>query len=279
MFISACDYRTSSTHSKTSLANDSTLQNEVPIEREFLESSLVDESIVKIEVESIDKRGRWLFIGSGALIEKIPMTLEEGDPNDTGTGSTYSVLTAAHVLPLPNNFRIVANDSSVYEVSSKNIVSGLDGECSDIAVLKFTSQKDYTPLKISFSPLAPGSSIYINGWYLPPDISYENSISDSSVRQRIEGNLTDDQTDQSEYSKLVYKFPDGRIAEQGTSGAPIMNEDFDIIGVHSRRKSYLLSSFYGTPIHCLIGIKGLMTKATNQHREPLDVATFKRSPT
>jgi hypothetical protein len=260
MFISGCDYRTSSTDSNTPLANDSTLQNEVPIEREFLEHSLVDESIVKIEVESLYKRGQWLFRGSGALIGKTPMPTEEGAPDDAG--STYSVLTAAHVLPLPNHFRIVANDSSVYEVDSKNIVSGSDGECSDISVLKFDSQKDYTPLKINFSPLAPGSSVYINGWYLPPNVSYENSISDNAVRQRIEGKLTDDQTNQSEYSKLTYKFPDGRIAEQGTSGAPIMNEEFEVMGVHSRRKSYLLSSFYGTPIHCLI-----------------DVDTFDRSPT
>lgn len=209
------------------------------------EGPSTDKVLVRIETRDIRNSDNWLFMGSGVLIEKASDKRRKGI-SIAGNQKKYSVATAAHVLPLPNEFRVVTHDSKAYEFSAENIIKSLDAKCSDIAVFSFASKRNYEVARINSASLEEDAPVQMHGWFIPRDSSYSELGISNSDRQIVDGEIIDSKMNQKGCAQIQYKKVNGDMPEQGTSGAPIFNEGFEVVGIHvgSNPRNRLL----GTPI-------------------------------
>jgi Trypsin-like peptidase domain len=214
----------------------------------------IEDSLVRIEVRDVRDEENWLFMGSGVLIKKAQESA--GNNFNSKPRNIYHVVTASHVLPLPNDFRVVTHDSSSYELSSLTIVKSPDVKCSDIAVFKFESNSNYEVAKINQYQSAVGvnSVVQMDGWFIPKGSSYSDLGLANSVRQSTQGELIDTKLNEKGCSQLHYKKTLGDIPGQGTSGAPIFNDNFEVVGIHIGRNPR--NMLLGTPIQCLNSLTG-----------------------
>lgn len=86
--------------------------------------------------------------GSGAIIAK--------------DGKTYYVLTAHHVVSSKDDYKVVTSDKQAYKIDYSK-VKHLPGV--DLAVVEFTSEKDYKIAKLANSDQAKqGKEVFVSGW-------------------------------------------------------------------------------------------------------------------
>ncbi len=136
-------------------------------------------------------------------------------------GNTYSVLTVSHgVTDSPLNCFIFTPDGSRYEASQPKIpVPGVD-----LAVLAFTSQKDYKLAKWGDSEkVEQGQTVYVAGFPAP--------TAAKPIRQQTftEGKITSTGKQDRGYG-LTYN----NITQPGMSGGPVLNQRGEAIGIHGR---------------------------------------------
>jgi S1-C subfamily serine protease len=80
-------------------------------------------------------------------------------------GNSYVVLTAKHVVNTEDQYQIITNDQESHPLDYK-IVKRIPG--IDLAVLTFTSSKDYRTARLVNSDHAKaGATVFVSGWPNP----------------------------------------------------------------------------------------------------------------
>lgn len=147
--------------------------------------------------------------GSGVIIKK--------------QGNNYTVLTAAHVVEVTDNYEIITPDGKRNAVNYSS-VKQLPGV--DLAVVQFTSSQNYTVAKIGNSDASTeGNTAYVAG-FPAPTFAINQSIyifSDGKITANASKPLRDGYA-------LVYS----NNTSEGMSGGAVLNEKGELIGVHGR---------------------------------------------
>ncbi|WP_051470071.1 S1 family peptidase [Fischerella sp. PCC 9605] len=171
--------------------------------------------------------------GSGVIIKK--------------QGNTYTVLTAAHVVEVKDNYEIITPNGKRYAVSYSS-VKQLPGV--DLAVVQFTSSQNYTVAKIGNSDASTeGTTAYVAG-FPAPTFAINQSIyifSDGKITANASKPLRDGY-------RLVYS----NNTLEGMSGGAVLNEKGELIGIHGRAdldtKENKTGFNLGIPIKSFLGL-------------------------
>ena len=147
--------------------------------------------------------------GSGVIIKK--------------EGNTYTVLTAAHVVEVKDNYEIITPDGQRYAVNYSS-VKQMPGV--DLAVVQFSSSQNYSVAKIGNSDSSTeGTTAYVAG-FPAPTFAINQSIytfSDGKITANASRPLRDGYA-------LVYS----NNTSEGMSGGAVLNEKGELIAVHGR---------------------------------------------
>ncbi|MFN6224904.1 MAG: GUN4 domain-containing protein [Dolichospermum sp.] len=148
--------------------------------------------------------------GSGVIIAK--------------NGNTYTVLTANHVVKKAGYglYEIITYDGQKYEMENKAQTLGK----LDLALVKFTSSKNYPLAKIADSQtVKEGATVYNSGFPIP-------SISNNP--QRIYFFITSQITARGRGENLGYDLFLSGSPRPGMSGGPILNDQGEVIGIYGK---------------------------------------------
>jgi hypothetical protein len=152
--------------------------------------------------------------GSGVIIAK--------------NGNTYTVLTANHVVKKAGYglYEIITYDGQKYEMESAQTLGKLD-----LALVKFTSSKNYPLAKIADSQtVKEGATVYNSGFPIP---------SSSNNQQRIYFFITAQITAKGRGENLGYDLFLSGGPRPGMSGGPILNDQGEVIGIYGKAESVL----------------------------------------
>jgi hypothetical protein len=145
--------------------------------------------------------------GSGVIIDK--------------DGNTYTVLTAYHVIKNPGVYDIITYDGQKYRIERSQNVGKLD-----LALVKFTSSKNYPIAKIADSrTVKEGETVHNSGFPIP-------SISNSQQRNYFF--LTSQITARGRGENLGYDLFLSGSPRPGMSGGPILNDQGKVIGIYGK---------------------------------------------
>jgi tetratricopeptide (TPR) repeat protein len=140
-------------------------------------------------------------------------------------GNTYTVMTAAHVVRKPDiKYEVVTNDEKRYllKYSTVKLLPN-----TDLAVLQFTSNTNYSVAKIGKSDTATeGTTAYVAGYPIAKSKTLSRSIY-NFTRGEITANATKALEDG--YG-LVYS----NNTLPGMSGGPVLNEKGELVGIHGK---------------------------------------------
>ncbi|HBB31354.1 MAG TPA: serine protease [Cyanobacteria bacterium UBA8803] len=143
--------------------------------------------------------------GSGAIIAK--------------DGDTYYVLTNQHVVSGWDKMTLVAPDKQAYEVNP-DTVKPLPGV--DLAVVEFTSKKEYQVAKLANSQLAKeGQDVFISGWPEPGSTG-------QLIRQFTDGRISGFLDRPVEGYQMIYT----NVTRRGMSGGPVLDAGGRVIAIH-----------------------------------------------
>ncbi|MFB2919476.1 S1 family peptidase [Aerosakkonema funiforme] len=176
-------------------------------------------------------------IAAIAIAEQITVRIdgpsEDGSSNGSGVildrkGNTYTVLTNYHVVQTPGNYNIQTQDGQTHKVEVSPEMVQLSGV--DLAVLKFTSDRNYRVAEISRESVKSGQTIYVAGW---PNEGQE-------INQRIfitpKGTIQNRLADGKDGYVLVYTL---EVAKGGMSGGPVLDERGRVLGINGRMERNL----------------------------------------
>jgi hypothetical protein len=167
--------------------------------------------------------------GSGVIIDK--------------DGNTYTVLTAYHVIKNPGVYDIITYDGEKYRIERSQNVGKLD-----LALVKFTSSKNYPIAKIADSrTVKEGSTVYYAGF------PAEKANQPRNYRF-IPAPITGRRQDKEGY-ELSYNGP----PLQGMSGGPVLNEEGLLIAIHGKAETrpIIIEGIQRTEI---VGVQGIPTE-------------------
>jgi serine protease Do len=147
--------------------------------------------------------------GSGVIIQK--------------SGNTYYVLTAEHVIRQKDTFRIVTADQKAYSVDYGQIqrVAG-----ADLAIVKFTSDKNYQVAKISTSRTNEGQDVFVSGW--PLNGAVGNAAGGELIRQFTSGSISGFLPKSLSGYSMIYT----NVTRAGMSGCPVLDTAGRLVGIH-----------------------------------------------
>jgi serine protease Do len=166
--------------------------------------------------------------GSGVIIAK--------------NGNTYTVLTANHVVKKAGYglYEIITYDGQKYEMESAQTLGKLD-----LALVKFTSSKNYPIAKIADSQtIKEGARVYYAGFPANQPRNYRFIPADITGRsQNQEG----------------YELSYNGSALPGMSGGPVLNEEGLLIAIHGKAEtqSIIIQGVQRTEI---VGVQGIPTE-------------------
>ena len=138
-------------------------------------------------------------------------------------GSTYTVLTAAHVVETADDYEIIMRSGQTYPIPLNQIQKFPE---VDLAIVTFNSDRDYNTIEIGNSnAMSEGSKSYVAGFPMKTtaidEIIYNFTI--GTITANAGKPLRDG------YS-LVYS----NNTLPGMSGGPVLNEDGKLMGIHGR---------------------------------------------
>ncbi len=140
--------------------------------------------------------------------------------------TTYYVLTAKHVVATDDEYEIVTPDKLHYPLNYSQVkkLSNID-----LAVIQFTSDRDYQVAQLSRSKsLPPGMPVHIYGFPNPG----------REIKERIPfftpGNITATSNARDGYGLIYTNF-----TRAGMSGGPVLNSEGQVVGIHGRAESEL----------------------------------------
>ncbi|NEQ75011.1 MAG: serine protease [Okeania sp. SIO2C9] len=183
-------------------------QDNTPLSRSAL-NRLAENITVEIVTPSVTTGGgRFTPAGSGVIIGK--------------QDSTYYVLTAEHIFPDQNDYRVVVRSKKPgedAEVVKLQILRRYPKQ--DLAVVKFASLKKYKVVEVGeASQLSNNSQVYVGGW---PGVENREGFQFTPAKvtnPRAGDNLTYEPTEPGEG---VYK---------GMSGGAVLSEAGQLVGIH-----------------------------------------------
>jgi serine protease Do len=147
--------------------------------------------------------------GSGVIIQR--------------NGNTYYVLTAEHVVRRRDNFKLVTADKQAYEIDYAKI-KRLDGV--DLAVVKFTSDKNYPVAKIGTAKASEGQDVFVSGW--PSNGAVGNEAGGGLVRQFTSGSISGFLPKSLSGYSMIYT----NVTRSGMSGCPVLDTAGRLVGIH-----------------------------------------------
>jgi serine protease Do len=159
-------------------------------------------------------------------IAKSATVLIQGSDTGSGVlirqdGSTYTILTARHVIDTPGTYEVVTNTGKRYPISTQTIqkLPGLD-----LALLKFNSPEKYSVATLgNSSSLQEGVTLYVTGF--PGQGSTINALTYNFTEGQLTALASKPQT--GGYS-LVYT----NKTLPGMSGGPVFDQEARLIGIH-----------------------------------------------
>jgi V8-like Glu-specific endopeptidase len=147
--------------------------------------------------------------GSGTLVHKA--------------GNTYTVLTAAHVVSVKDDYQILTPDGKSYRVNDKNIKQLPN---VDLAVVQFRSPENYTVAKIGNSEsIKEGTTIYIAGFPAPtyafptPIYTFRSGEVNANASKPLRDGYG------------LFYISD---TSEEMSGGPVLNAKGELVGIHGR---------------------------------------------
>jgi tetratricopeptide (TPR) repeat protein/V8-like Glu-specific endopeptidase len=149
-------------------------------------------------------------VGSGVVIKK--------------EGSTYTVLTAAHVVRNPaQKFKLTAPDGQDYSLVATNITATAD---ADLAVVKFQSPANYSIAKFgNVETASEGSVVYVSGFPMA------TAAINESIYNFTEGKVT---ANASRPLRGGYSLVYSNNTLPGMSGGPVFNDAGEMIAMHGK---------------------------------------------
>jgi serine protease Do len=147
--------------------------------------------------------------GSGVIIHK--------------SGNTYYVLTADHVVRQKDNFKLVTADKQAYAIDYSKI-KRLDGV--DLAIVKFTSDKNYPLAKIGAAKTTEGQDVFVSGW--PSNGAVGNAAGGELVRQFTSGSISGFLPKSLSGYSMIYT----NVTRSGMSGCPVLDTAGRLVGIH-----------------------------------------------
>ena len=183
--------------------------------------------------------------GSGVIIAK--------------DGNTYTVLTANHVVKKAGYgiYELITHDGQKYPMESARTLGKLD-----LALVRFTSSKNYPIAKIADSQtVKEGATVYNSGFPIP---------SSSNSQQRIYFFITAQITARGRGENLGYDLFLSGSPRPGMSGGPILNDQGEVIGIYGKAE-------FGRSESALArdGVQGIPTEKFPNLNEPTPV-TFEK---
>jgi serine protease Do len=147
--------------------------------------------------------------GSGVIIQK--------------NGNTYSVLTAEHVVRQKDEFKLVAADKQAYAIDSSKIrrIAGVD-----LAIVEFTSDKNYTVAKIGTAKTNEGQDVFVSGW--PSNGAIGNAAGGELIRQFTSGSISGYLPKPLSGYSMIYT----NVTRAGMSGCPVLDTAGRLVGIH-----------------------------------------------
>ena len=147
--------------------------------------------------------------GSGVIVQK--------------TGNTYYVLTAEHVVRQKDDFKIVTADKQAHSIDYSK-VKKFNGV--DLAIVKFTSDKNYPIAKISTAKTNEGQDVFVSGWPLNGAIG--NDAGGELIRQFTSGSISGFLPRPLNGYSMIYT----NVTRAGMSGCPVLDTAGRLVGLH-----------------------------------------------
>ncbi|MUG92686.1 trypsin-like serine protease [Scytonema sp. UIC 10036] len=164
------------------------------------------------------------------IAKEITVLIDGSNPGSgviiANKGNTYYVLTAKHVVEIPDEYEVVTADGKRYQLNYKTIKKLPN---VDLAVLEFNSNSSYNTARLANSDRATeGSAVYIAGWPNPGQEIKNRiyQITDGRISGRPEPPLRDGYA-------LIYT----NITRAGMSGGPVLDENGLVVGIHGRAEA------------------------------------------
>jgi tetratricopeptide (TPR) repeat protein len=194
--------------------------------------------------------------GSGVLIKQ--------------EGETYTVLTAAHVVPTADQFTVNTSDGRSYpiKVSAIQLLNGLD-----LALIQFTSPRKYVIVKIGDSTaLKVGNPAYISGF---PKASLKST--ETTYRFSI-GEVVANATHPLQDGYALAYHTETFV---GMSGGPVLGKEGELIGIHGRSQTAFNDNLGVNPetglkfgLNLAIPIQFFLQKHSIQSSQPITADDF-----
>ena len=147
--------------------------------------------------------------GSGVIIQK--------------SGNTYYVLTAEHVVRKKDDFKLVTADKQAYAIDYSQIqkINGVD-----LAIVKFTSDKNYQVAKMGTAKTNEGQDVYVSGW--PSNGAVGSAAGGELIRQFTSGSISGFLPRPLNGYSMIYT----NVTRSGMSGCPVLDTAGRLVGIH-----------------------------------------------
>lgn len=153
--------------------------------------------------------GRNGSFGSGVIVSK--------------NNQTYFVLTAHHVVRTKTDYKLIAPDQKTYEIDAKKTVV-LPG--IDLALVAFTSDRNYAVAKIGTAKTSPGQEVFVSGW--PSLGAVGNAAGGELIRQFTDGRISGALPKPYRGYQMIYT----NITRAGMSGGGVFDAGGRLVGIH-----------------------------------------------